>query len=103
MCDRTGCRTVGTLRPIILISHRSCPDVVIRAQLTLKICRACSKLLVLGDLVDDASWASICAGFAKAGKILPTRELTDFDFIELDSDEAKQGNRDFGFSEREPN
>lgn len=67
--------------PEIWLAHESAPDQPAKASMGLGVCDDHREDTVLEDLVNDEGWETICSTMSKAGKMVPTRALTELRWI----------------------
>lgn len=72
-CDRTGCRAVSDVRPVLLSFSPvpgTCPA---KGVIGREYCAACARLLTVEDVMTDENWGRIVTVFAQIDKMPPDR------------------------------
>ncbi len=77
VCAKTGCGKPATHFAGLIIRHKSRPSAGMQTVLDLVLCPEHAKSVAVDDLVTDESWAHLCRGVVAAGKLAPTRRLTE--------------------------
>jgi hypothetical protein len=79
-CARKNCPNKGIWYPLLLLAHKSAPGQQATMCIDMMVCSEHKADMDLDALVTDTGWADICAGFRSAGKMAPTRGLTQLDW-----------------------
>jgi hypothetical protein len=74
-CDRKDCKNDGRYKVALKLrcDERSMPA---EGDTGLVVCSVHRSFLVVDDVLTDAGWEQIVAGFKLAGKAIPARHLT---------------------------